>query len=173
MASSIFHDLIVAGLRTSFPFETRGEGGESLHRLLGETSTPVIAVSETPMSKLERVLVAFDGSSGSARALREFMLLAEPFDPEIVLVVAEKPAGESEFLLGHAELFLRDHGFGKISRETSSEPVEQVFARLLGGSSVDLVVMGMRSRHVIRDLFVGNFTRTMIERGDTTLLLAH
>ncbi len=173
MASAIFHDLVVAGLETSFHFETRGDRGESLHRLLDHAATPVLAVPATGLRKLERVLVAFDGSTGSARALRDFMPFAAPFDPEIVVVVAEETQERSDFLLGNAELFLRDHGFTRVSREASAEPVGEMFDRLLGEPGTDLVVLGMRARHVIRDLFVGNFTKTMIERGDTALFLSH
>ena len=173
MASSIFHDLVVVGLETSFHFETRGTAGESLHRLLDHTSTPVLAVPETGMKKLARVLVAFDGSPGSARALHDFIPLAAPFDPEILLVVAEKSAEQSDFLLGNAELYLRDHGFTKVDREAAPEPVGEAFARLLKGPGADLVVLGMQSRNALRDLFVGNFTRTMIERGNAALFLSH
>ncbi len=173
MASAIFHDLVVAGLETSFHFETRGDRGESLHRLLDHSAAPVLAVPEAGLETLDRVLVAFDGSTGSARALRDFMPFAAPFDPEIVVVAAEQTQEHGDFLLGNAELFLRDHGFSKVSRLAAAEPVGEVFDRLLGQPGTDLVVLGMRARHVIRDLFVGNFTRTMIERGDTALFLSH
>lgn len=173
MASAIFHDLVVAGLETSFHFETRGGRGESLHHLLDHAATPVLAVPVTGLKRLERVLIAFDGSTGSARALRDFMPFAAPFDPEIVVASAEQTQEQSDFLLGHAELFLRDHGFTKVSREASPEPVGEMFARLLGTPGTDLVVLGMRARHALRDLFVGNFTKTMIERGDTALFLSH
>jgi nucleotide-binding universal stress UspA family protein len=173
MASSIFHDLVVAGLETAFHFETRGDRGDSLHRLLDYTSTPVVAVPATGMKKLERAVVAFDGSTGSARALHDFMRLAAPFDPEIVVVAAEKTAEQSDFLLGNAELLLRDHGFEKVVREAAPEPVTEAFERILDEKPADLVVLGMRSRNVLRDFFIGNFTKTMIERGDVSLFLSH
>ncbi len=173
MASAIFHDLLVAGMETSFHFETRGERGQSLHRLLEHSATPVLAVPPAGLDRLERVLVAFDGSIGAARALRDFLLLAAPFDPEIVLVTAEQTPELSDFLLGNAEAYLQDHGFAKVSRLASSEPVSALFDSLLEPGGTDLVVLGMRARHVIRDLFVGNFTRTMMERGDTALFLSH
>lgn len=173
MASSIFHDLVVVGLETSFHFETRGAKGESLHRLLDHTSTPVLAVPATGMKKLERVLIAFDGSSGSARALHDFIPLALPYDPEILIVAAEKTPEHSDFLLGNAELYLRDHGFTKVAREAAPEAVGPAFERLLSDPGADLVVLGMQSRNAIRDLFVGNFTKTMIEAGNASLFLSH
>lgn len=173
MASSIFHDLLVTGLETAFHFETRGAKGESLHRLLDHTSTPVLAVPATAMKKLERVLIAFDGSAGSARALHDFIPVGQPYDPEIIVVAAEKAPEHADFLLGNAELLLRDHGFTKVKREAAPEPVGEAFERLLNSPGADLVVLGMQSRNALRDFFVGNFTRTMIERGDAAVFLSH
>lgn len=173
MASSIFHDLVVVGLETSFHFETRGTRGESLHRLLDQTSTPVLAVPATGMRKLDRAFIAFDGSPGAARALHDFIPFAAPFNPEIVLVAAEKEPGHADFLLGNAELLLRAHGFEKVSREAAPEPVGEAFERLIDEPGADLVVLGMQARNALRDFFVGNFTKTMIERGNASLFLSH
>lgn len=173
MASSIFHDLLVVGLETSFHFETRGTKGESLHRLLDHTSTPVLAVPAKAMKQLDRVIIAFDGSPGAARALHDCIPVIAPYQPEILVVAAEKTPEHSDFLLGNAELLLRDHGFTKVSREAAPEPVGDAFERLLDHPGADLVVLGMQSRNAIRDFFVGNFTRTMIERGDTAVFLSH
>jgi nucleotide-binding universal stress UspA family protein len=37
----------------------------------------------------------------------------------------------------------------------------------------DLVVTGIHARHILKDLFVGSFTRAMIDRGDTALFMSH
>ena len=69
LESSIFSDLIVMGLRTYFHFETREEGdGNSLDLFLDRTITPVLAVPKSGLSEIKKVLVAFDGSIGAARA---------------------------------------------------------------------------------------------------------
>lgn len=175
MGSAIFYDLVITGLENSFHFETRGTRSESLYELLDHTATPVIAVPATGMPKLERVLVAFDGSLGSARALHDFMSFATPYQPEIVIVTAEDDKARADFLVGNAELLLRAHGFEKIARHVGKEPVADLFEDLLapGSPGADLIVIGIHSRHAVKDFFVGSFTKKMIERGDTPLFLSH
>jgi nucleotide-binding universal stress UspA family protein len=173
--SAIFYDLVVTGLETSFHFETRGTRGESLHHLLDRTATPVLAVPATGLAKIERVLVAFDGSAPAARALHDFMALAAAFQPEIVLVTAALPREKSDFLLSNAELLLRAHGFGRLSRHAAEGQVEDVFDDLLGteGEGADLIVLGIQSGSRLKKLFVGSFTKKLIEQGDTPLFMSH
>jgi len=175
LGSAIFYDLIVTGLETSFHFETRGTRGESLHHLLDRTATPVLAVPATGLAKLDRVLIAFDGSAPAARALHDFMDLATAFEPEIVLVTADLGKEQSDFLLGNAELLLRAHGFNRVSRHAGEGPVEEVFDALLApeGGGADLVVLGIQSGSLLKKLFVGSFTKKLIEQGDTPLFLSH
>lgn len=175
LSSAIFYDLIVMGLETSFHFETRGSRRESLRHLLDRTATPVLAVPPTGLSRIERVFVAFDGSAPAARALHDFMPLAAAFQPEIVLVSAGIAEEQSDFLLGNAELLLRAHGFSRVTHHAGEAPVEEVFDDLLGpkGEGADLVVLGIHSGHFLKKLFVGSFTKKLIERGDLPLFLSH
>ncbi len=176
LSSAIFYDLIVTGLETSFHFETRGTRRESLQHLLDRTATPVLAVPPTGLSKIERVLVAFDGSAPAARALHDFMPLASVFQPEIILVSAGIPEEQSDFLLGNAELLLRAHGFSRVVRHSGEASVEDVFDELLGsptGADADLVVLGIHSGHFLKKLFVGSFAKKLMERGDVPLFLSH
>jgi nucleotide-binding universal stress UspA family protein len=175
LGSAIFYDLIVTGLETSFHFETRGTRSESLHHLLDRTATPVLAVPATGLAKIERVLVAFDGSAPAARALHDFMALATTFKPEIVLVSAGLPRERSDFLLGNAELLLRAHGFERIVRHAAEAPIADVIDTLLSaeGGGADLVVLGIHSGSLIKKLFVGSFTKKLIEQGDIPLFLSH
>ena len=175
MGSSIFYDLIVTGLRNSFHFETRGTRIEPLDELLDHTATPVLAVPADGMPKLERVLIGFDGSLGSARALHDFISFAAPYQPEIIIVTAENDQTRADFLTGNAELLLRDHGFENVQRHIGKEPVADVFDQLLvpGMPHVDLIVLGIHSGSLIKDFFVGSFTKRMIKRGDIPLFLSH
>lgn len=172
LESSIFFDLVVLGLETSFHFETRGGRGDTLDKMLDNTATPILAVPPTGMGSLQRVLVTFDGSFGSSRALRDFLIMAKPFDPEITILTAELKPEKSEFLLENARNLLTSHGFSKVETVAREEPVEKaVDDAMLDG--MDLVVAGIHSRHRIKDLFVGSFATKLIKRGNTALFLSH
>jgi len=172
LESSIFYDLIVIGLETFFHFETRGEEGDSLSELLDRTVTPVLAVPSDGISKFDRALIAFDGSLSSGRALQDFSRFAQPFDFEVTVFVADKPKREADFLLREAEAFLHSHGIHNIVLEQEINPIEiSLPAPYL--DSFDLVVAGIHSKHIIKDFFVGSFTKTLIERKNTPLFLSH
>jgi len=172
LESSIFHDLVVVGLKTSFHFETRDRDGDTLDKLLSRTSTPVLAVPEQGLDRLDRVVVAFDGSPGASRALRDLMLVAAPFDPEILVATAELPDEKSAFLLGQARLLLEAHGFDKVETLGSEADVEEVFDDELL-STADLVVAGIHSRSLLKDIFVGSFATSLIRDAKRALFLSH
>ena len=173
LESSIFYDLVVCGLRTFFHFETLEEGdeGRTIDQLLDRTITPVLAVPEKGLEKIDRALVAFDGSFGAARALHDFVQLTTTDAPEVTIVVAEMSAGKSTFLLDQASAFLRTHGIEKIDTVASDASIEETIDSRL--HDTDLVVAGIHSKKLIKDLFVGSLVKHLIKRGDTALFLSH
>ena len=171
LESAIFYDLMVVGLRTSFHFETR-KSNESLDSLLERTITPILAVPATGLEKPEYVIAAIDGSFGSARALQDFIRYAQPYNPRIKVVVAGREKNESDFLRKNAKALLVAHGFEKIETEAiDCDIAEGVDKEIASGAN--LVVAGIHSKRVIKDLFVGSFTRGLIQRGDIPLFLSH
>ena len=76
LKESIFHDIVIIGLHTYFHFETSAKGGNSLEEILKESITPILGLPERfsfsdNSDKKARVLIAFDGSPLSGRALHE------------------------------------------------------------------------------------------------------
>lgn len=172
LQSSIFHDLLVMGLETSFHFETRSGRGDTLDKLLDRTATPVLAVPSTGMDDPEKVTIAFDGSFGASRALRDFIIFGRPFQPEITVVTAALPEENSRFLLENAKALLESHGFQNVKTCASDAPVEKTFTDELVESS-DLIVAGIHSRRRFKDIFVGSFTKHLIRECNTALFLSH
>lgn len=172
LESSIFFDLVVIGLETHFHFETRSGRGDTIDLLLEATATPVLAVPPTGMGEPKRAIVAFDGSFGASRALRDFLITARPYDPELVVVAADIKPEQSQFLLGNLQDYLASHGFGKVETIASEESIEDTLTpSLIEG--VDVIVAGIHSKHRVKDLFVGSFTKKLIRGGKTSLFLSH
>lgn len=172
LESSIFHDLVVLGLETSFHFETRGGRGDTLDKLIDHTATPVLAVPPNGAPNPGKVIIAFDGSFGASRALRDFIPFALPFDPEIMLVSADLPQEKSDFLLSRAAGLLCSHGFSNVSTRASEASVEETFSPELTADA-DLIVAGIHSKRPIRDMFTGSFTAKLIRHHDKPLFLSH
>ncbi len=172
LQSAIFYDLVVAGLETSFHFETREGETESLEKLLDHTSTPVLAVPLAGMPNPKKVLVAFDGTIGASRALRDFVEFARPYDLQVTVVSAGMKPEYLEFLARNASEFLESHGFRGVASVTSEKAIEEVINEDLG-SEFDLVVAGTHSRKPVKDFFLGSFAKNLIRRGNTPLFLSH
>ncbi|MDF1861958.1 MAG: universal stress protein [Verrucomicrobiales bacterium] len=172
LESSIFYDLVVSGLETSFHFETRGGRGDTIDQLLAKTATPILAVPPTGMKDPAQVVIAFDGSFGASRALRDFMLYAAPYRPDLTVISAGLEPAQSDFLLSNAARLLRAHGFDSVELVASDEEIENAIPESLRTAS-DLIVAGIHSRHKIKDFFVGSFTSKLIKQGDTALFLSH
>lgn len=172
LRTSMFHDLLVMGLETSFHFETRGGRGDTLDKLLQETATPILSVPAEGMLNPKKVIIAFDGSNAAAQALHDFALFASPYDFEISIVVAEKKEREGNFLAEAVADYLRAHGLKHGDLLVRACPVEDVITSDLL-EATDLVVAGIHSKRPIKDRFVGGFTKKLIHSCDTALFLSH
>ena len=172
LESSIFHDLIVMGLETHFHFETRGGRGDTLDKLIDHTATPVLAVPASGLPELNSVMIAFDGSFGASRALRDFIPFALTYAPEITLVAADLPKEKSKFLLENAAALLKSHGLKNIFTSASEESVENTITPA-ATAEADLIVAGIHSRRPLRDMFTGSFTATLIREHHKPLFLSH
>jgi nucleotide-binding universal stress UspA family protein len=172
LESAIFYDLMVVGIKTSFHFETRKESIEGLDNLLERTITPILAVPASGLEKPESVLVTIDGSLGSARAMHDFVRYAQAYNCPVKIIVAEKEASEAEFLLKNAAAFMRAHGFDKVETEAVNNDINEATANEIA-NGVNLIVAGIHSRKVIKDMFVGSFAKGLIDRGDTAIFLSH
>ena len=169
-AATLF-DLMVVGLRTFFHFETRKGDGELLTKILGRTSTPILAVPARP-KPLKKVLIAYDGSPASARAVRDFTLLAQPFDMEVDLFLSDNNRAQLDFHANKLNYYLNDHEI-PVSRviRYSDVPIAAIEEGLT--KDYDLIVCGMHSRSPLHEFFVGSFARRLIEQQENALYLSH
>ena len=169
-AGTLF-DLIVIGLRTFFYFETRENDGELLSSILNRTSTPILAVPKEP-KPLNKVLVTYDGSIASARAVRDFVLFALPLGLSVDLFLADEDQGRLDFHANKLQLYLNNHevSVGKIIRYSKSA-LEALDAGIV--DDYELVVCGMHARRPLHDFFVGSFARRLIEKEESALFLSH
>ena len=172
-ASALF-DLTVVGLRTFFQFDGRDGPGDSLAKILDRTVTPVLAVPKGETAPIERVAIAYDGSLGAARALRDFVQFAQPFDFQITLFSADGDLKRAQAVNDLAAAYLRSHGHTDFETKTTEKPpfeaVESEFGLL---ESADLFVAGIHSRKFFKDAFVGSFANRLIEHGGKAVFLSH
>lgn len=169
-AATLF-DLMVVGLRTFFHFETRNYEGEQLHKILNHGATPVLAVPKEA-GEIKRVLITYDGSPASARAVRDFVIFGQPMDIKVDLFLADKDIGQLGFHANKLCCYLNDHGMSPNEVIKSTHPpLDAIENGMI--KNYDLVVAGMHARRPIRDFFVGSFTRKLMEIEESALFLSH
>lgn len=169
---SALYDLVVMGMETYFHHNIHGVG-DSLAKVLDRTVTPVLAVPREAPESIERVVVAYDGSFAAARALRDFIEFAEPYELQVTVLSAHENEEHVQQLLNDATACLSAHGVGNVETVSSKKAALSALYEdgLIDGA--DLVVAGIHAQKFIKDAFVGSFVNQLIQRGDTALFLSH
>lgn len=170
MYQSIFYDLVVMGIRTYYYYKKAEDPGVSLEKILLHTITPILAVPKNYVP-IKKVVIAFDGSLPAARALQRFSHLAVAKDFEILLLIANPNKEDAEYYLRQAGEYLRAHGLTNVKTEWTREPIIAAMQdRFL--DYADMVVIGLHSKSVIKNFFVGSLTKYLIETAQKPLLIA-
>ncbi len=127
----------------------------------------------------KRVLLTWNASRESARALREAM----PFltRAETVVVLSSEPDdGHSETARGHPhalelDRLLRSHGIEAISSGISDPDISTTDA-IIGQAAdmnADMIVMGAYGHARLREIILGGVTRDLLKQSAVPLFLAH
>ncbi|MGD0633585.1 MAG: universal stress protein [Beijerinckiaceae bacterium] len=153
-----------------------GGSNQYVEEALLQSGRPVAIVPEgLKQAKLERGLVAWDGSAQAARAVNEALpLLTSMISVEVVCVRPE------EHLRDHIpgleiELHLRRHGINATLTglpTIGKDPVKTLIAHVQNVRP-DLVVMGGYSHSWVRELVLGGMTRSMLTTCPSVLFLSH
>jgi len=157
-------DLIVVGLETYFHFETSGEPGDTVSRLLRNPVTPVLGVPETWVSP-QQVLITYQHQLHSARALTAFVHQHNlaPFADEIHLLHVDD--GEDPEVwkrdLEQAENYLKSYGIS-VTCETRKGSVGEVLLKAAHELEPCMVVLGVPQRNWLKDLFGESLTDTLL-----------
>lgn len=144
--------------------------------LLFEGACPCLVVphSGKPATPGQRVLLTWNASRESARALREAMPLLKSADT--VMALASEPDGVEEGGHAHTDALLKllkSHGIkAKRCAMPDIDPSEAIIAQA-AEMDADVIVMGAYGHARLREIILGGVTRDLLKRAPTCLLLAH
>jgi nucleotide-binding universal stress UspA family protein len=166
-----YHDLIVFGLGSVLKYAFPGDDPhDQLIRLIGAGVRPLIAVSEE-FRPISRVLIAYNGSMESAKAMKRFVQMR--LWPEAELkVMTFNPSDERAYeLLLAAEEYCGVHGFRVCHQSNPGDPK----VLLLPAATLwqaDMIVMGNSARSVLVRKVLGETLLTTLTDTRIPLFLA-
>jgi nucleotide-binding universal stress UspA family protein len=167
-------DVIVAGQATRdqpLPEEVVDEG------VLFDSGRPVIFVPfiQTTGLKLDRVLVAWDGSRAATRAIGDAMPFLEKAKQTEVIVVGAKPPRSDEVSGADLGQHLARHGLKvDVKRITSPDiDVPSTILSYAADCSADLIVMGGYGHSRLREFVLGGATRGILQSMTVPVLMSH
>lgn len=138
--------------------------------LIFESAAPVMVAGATVPSALKRIVVAWNDSKESARAIKYALPLLHRAASVQVISVGTDP--EVDSACASAVEFLAWHGIAatpRIVADTGSP--DDALIEACGDA--DLVVMGAYTHNRLWQMILGSVTRHMIERTSLLLLMAH
>ena len=168
-----FHDLLIIGKEPHFFYGHPDQKTTTLAHVVKDTVGPVVIVPDV-YREVTRVVISFDGSTPSARAMQRFAQM-KPFgsdiDVHLVTVYEKREKDRAELLLDYARQYLEAHGFkARPSALKGDKPFENIMAH---ADQVDasLIVAGAHSVSKVKKLAFGSTTETLIKKGNYPLFL--
>lgn len=166
---SQYYDLVIIGLRNYFEFETSDKEGNSLSELLSHSITPILAVPKE-YRQINNILIAFDGSFASSRALQRFAHLASAQDYNFVIITSTSDSESALEMQVKAATYLEAYGIKKIKRViTDKNIISEIKANYLDWA--DVVVLGAHSKNIFKDFFIGSLTKELININEKPLFI--
>jgi len=169
---SIYYDMVVMGLRTYYQFDNDDDQGDSLENFLDNSVTLTIGVPDhfTPPTGPFRVVICFDGSLQSARALQRFSRMFDLAEYRITVLISHDEERIARYHLKRVEAYLRAHGYQWIKSEWTTENIiEALRDKYL--PSADMVVLGSHSRKGWFNFHLGSLSRYLIREENKLLVL--
>ncbi len=127
----------------------------------------------------KRILLTWNASRESARALREALSMLQRAETVVVLS-SEPDDGDTEVARGHPHAqelarFLESHGIEAVSSgiaDVDLSPSDAILGQA-ADMNADLIVMGAYGHTRLREIILGGVTRDLLKQSPIPLLLAH
>jgi nucleotide-binding universal stress UspA family protein len=162
-------DMISMGMAGEHAFWRDAFLGSNLESVVRQTHKPVLVTPEE-YKKITKILVAYDASSFSTKALTAGADIAEQMKLPLTVVTVSDDKKAGEDILSQADENLKDC---KITYDKVLKGGETVSAilELCKEGSYDLLAMGAYGHSKIRELILGNTTVQIMRKVNCAVLL--
>lgn len=155
VAQSRYHDVMVFGLRSVFEYDFLQDDPESLLiQLVSAGVRPLIAVSNR-FRRISRVLIAYNGSMESAKAMKRFVQMRLWPDVELKIITFHPADHEAREMLAAAAEYCRAHGY-RVCRQSNQGDSRTLLLAAAKMWQADMIVMGNSARSVLSRKILGD-----------------
>lgn len=165
-----FQDVGLIGIREIFSYGAVDHDPDVVVRLINHGVRPLIAI-DSRSTRMERVLVAFNGSLESCKALKQWTMVHAGPGVSVRVVTCGEECPEADLL--EAAAYVRDHGVERV--ETARLEGGPETALLEDGEAwgADLLVCGSTGRNWLSRMVIGDTARSLVENSSLPLFLLH
>jgi nucleotide-binding universal stress UspA family protein len=168
------HDLVLMGRDANFKFETAASDAQTRDAVLHRARKPVIVVPEGPPLGATKVMLAFDGSSASKRAVQSFAESGLAGGSELYVASVEDDGAVAWEIATRAVTMLRDLELeaeprNLVSTLSIAEALLQERERL----GARMIVMGAYTRPRLVELVWGSITHELLAKTPVPVYLHH
>ncbi len=162
-------DMISMGMAGEHAFWREAFLGSNLESVVRQTHKPVLVTPEK-YKKISKILVAYDASSFSTKALTAGADIAEQMNLPLTVVTVSDDKKTGDDILLQADENLKDC---KVTYDKILKDGEIVSAilELCSEGSYDLLAMGAYGHSKIRELILGNTTVQIMRKVNSAVLL--
>lgn len=166
-----YHDLTIFGLRSIFDYRLVNEPEKDLLRLLSKGVRPILAVSDR-FRKIERVMIAYNGSVESANAMQQFVQMSLWPDATLDIVQIGDENQSSRNLLEEAAAYCADHGYAVTTHLQPGSAAQQLLP-VSRQVNADMIVMGRGIHSMLVRRVLGDTVLKTLTNADLPLFLSH
>lgn len=170
ISAARYNDLTIFGLRSIFDYGFTTDPNKAIIKLVTQGVRPILAVAET-YRPINKVLIAYNGSMESAKALRHFLHLNLWPGVKLHIVHFKKGAEREPFLLNDAADFCQAHGF-EVQTDLVDGDARQGLLPFARESDSDLIVMGNSVQTALLRRLLGDTVLETIKNADRPLFLS-
>ena len=168
------HDLTLMGRHANFLFETKDEDQETRDSILHRAGKPVILVPETPTPSGPDVMLAYDGSSASNRALRAFAESGLAHGRKVHVASVQDDGEEAWEMASRGVDMLKALSIAAKPRSVvSALPIAEAILEARRKLGAGMLVIGAYTRSRLSEIIWGSVTHTLLEQSPVPLFLHH
>ena len=164
------HDVVLTGLHHWFDYGVLETPRDQPCRLVRAGVRPLLGILP-PYKPIKRVLVGYNGSPESAKALKQFCLLQIAPEASMRIICIGNDQHGSEQLLEEASSYAKSWKHSTDSRYIKEgDPAELILNESKDFNS-DLIILGSAGRSAIGQLVIGDTTKTVVEQSEINVFV--